>query len=176
MDFTERLTQDRDRLVDRWAELILETYPPETQQVWRKQKDRFANPVGAAITDSARELFDVFLQWDDGERVAKALDQLVRIRTVQNFKPSQALCFVYLLKKVLRETYMKELGQCGELEALMSLETRIDTMGLIALDLYTQAREKIFQMRVNEVKRAQHNLLRRARMIVDSPATGADER
>jgi hypothetical protein len=58
----------------------------------------------------------------------------------------------------------------------MSLETRIDTMGLIALDLYTQAREKIFQMRVNEVKRAQHNLLRRARMIVDSPATGADER
>lgn len=176
MDLIQRLTQDRDRLVDRWAELILETYPPETQEVWRKQSDRFANPVGAAINDSARDLFDAFLQWDDAECVAEALDQLVRIRTVQNFKPSQALCFVYLLKKVLRETYMKKLAQCDGLEELMGLETRIDTMGLIALDLYTQAREKIFQMRVNEVKRAQHNLLRRARMIVDSPATGADER
>lgn len=176
MDLTERLALNRAKLVSQWADQILGTYPPETQVVWRKQKDRFANPVGVAILEAAENLFDVFLNWDDAEEVSKALDALVRIRSVQNFKPSQALSFVYLLKKVLREAYLDELAASGELRELMTLETRIDNMGLIAFDLYSQTREQIFGMRVNEVKRAQYNLLRRARMIVDSPAAGADER
>ncbi|MGE4292458.1 MAG: RsbRD N-terminal domain-containing protein [Desulfovibrio sp.] len=176
MEFSDRLAQDRAKLVSNYADLILGTYPAETQAVWRKQTDRFANPVGTAILEAAQELIDAFLAWDDAEQVSHALEALVRIRSVQNFKPSQALCFVYLLKKVLRDAYLKELAASGELQALMALETRIDNMGLIAFDLYSKTREQIFAMRVEEVKRAQYNLLRRARMIVDSPAAGADER
>lgn len=176
MSFSDRLAQDRADLISRYADVILGTYPPETQVVWRRQKDRFANPVGAAIRESAEALFDAFLAWDDAEQVSNALETLVRIRSVQNLKPSQALCFVYLLKKVLRETYRQELAETGGLDELLTFETRIDNMALIAFDLYDRTREQIFNLRVEEVKRAQHNLLRRAHMIVDSPAAGADDR
>jgi hypothetical protein len=45
----------------------------------------------------------------------------------------------------------------------------------MAFDLYSKDREAIFNMRVKEVKLAQSNLLRRARMIVDNTAKGAEE-
>ncbi|MEF2143918.1 MAG: RsbRD N-terminal domain-containing protein [Desulfovibrionaceae bacterium] len=176
MDFSERLSQDSAKLIDRWAELVLGTYPPETQQVWRKQVNRFANPVGQAIREGCDEIFGLFLAWDDAEKIGNALENLVKIRAVQNFHPSQALSFVYLLKKVLREAYLDELDKTGQLTDLLGYETRIDNMGLIAFDLYSKCREQIFDLRVKEVKLAQHNLLRRARMIVESPAAGADER
>lgn len=174
MAFLERLSQDRDLLVEKWGDLVLGTYPEETQAVWRKQKNRFANPVGNNIFDSCATLFDLVLAWDDACKIAEALDELVKIRAVQDFKPSQALSFVYLLKKLLRETYVEILKTDGGLEELMAFETRIDNMALIALDLYCKDRQRIFEMRVREVKMAQHNLLRRANMIVDITASGAE--
>lgn len=175
MDLESRLAERRDDLVAKWRDLILGTYPEETRKFWRRQKNRFANPVGHSIDKCAAELFDLVLAWEDAEAIAEALNELIKIRAVQDFSPSQAVSVVYLLKKLLREEFMRELGEANRLAELMAFEARVDNLALMAFDLYSRDREAIFNMRVKEVKIAQHNLLRKANMIVEFTAKGAEE-
>lgn len=175
MNLENRLTEQRDSLVAKWADLIFASYPEETQRVWKRQHDQFANPVGCAIHECSAQLFDLILVWDDAETIAASLERLIKIRAIQDFTPSQAVSFIFGLKKILRDEYFKELRRDGGLDQLLAFEARVDNLALMAMDIYSNCRETLYNMRVKEVKSAQYNLLRRARMIVDQPAKGAEE-
>jgi hypothetical protein len=165
MGLTDSIAARSAELARKWADLVLGTYPQETQVVWRKNNDAFTNPVGAAIHDSTSRLIPLLLSWNDPEAVAHALEQIVKIRAVQDFSPGQALSFVFLLKKLLRQEFMKELSAKGELEELLRFETRVDNLAVIAFDLLVAARDQIARMRVEEVKRAHVNIVRRANLM-----------
>jgi hypothetical protein len=167
MTFESILTERKAELSEKWAGLVLQTYPRETQKIWGRQKDRFDNPVGVTIIEATRELFPSILEWDDAEKISKSLDKLIRIRAVQDFSPSQAISFVFLLKKLLRDEFFKPMKKEGTLEDLLRFEAKIDNLAMMAFDIYSKSRELIYRMRVDEVKRAQHNLLKKAKMIVD---------
>lgn len=167
MTFESVLTEQKNQLSEKWADLILQTYPKETQIIWGRQKDRFQNPVGAAIIEATQELFNEMLDWQDAGKIAEGLDKLIRIRSVQDFSPSQAISFVFLLKKLLRDEFFKPMKKEGTLEALLRFEAKIDNMSMMAFDIYCKGREQIYRLRVDEVKRAQSNLLKRAGMLVD---------
>ncbi len=161
MGLTDSIAARAEELSHKWAELILGTYPEQTQAVWRTHHDPFPNPVGAAIKGATDRLIPLLLTWNDAEAVANSLEQLVKIRAVQDFPPSRALSFVFLLKKLLRQEFMADLSAKGELEELLRFETRVDNLAVIAFDLYVAARDQIARMRVEEVKRAHKNLVRR---------------
>ncbi|TIH14933.1 hypothetical protein D0S45_12385 [Marinifilum sp. JC120] len=175
MSLVQKLSERREDLTEKWYEMILSSYPKETQDVWRSNKDRFTNPVGVTIKKVAGELFDLILEWKSADDLANSLDELVKIRTVQDFAPSKALSFVFLFKKLLRDEFMEELKSEGKLDELLAFETRIDNLGLIAFDIYTKNRDLIAQMRIEEVKRSHHMLLRRVNKIEDASAKGAGQ-
>ncbi len=66
--------------------------------------------------------------------VVRRLDDIVRIRAVQQFSASDALGFIFLLKKSLRESIpekmMKDQHLVGE---LLKLESRVDSLALTCL-------------------------------------------
>lgn len=165
MGLIEAMAERAEELSQKWASLILGTYPAETQAVWRKNTDEFSNPVGCCIQEAASRLIPLLLTWNDAQAVAQALDQIVKIRAVQDFSPSQALSFVFLLKKLLRQEFAKELAAKGELEELLRFETRVDNLAVMAFDLYVASRDQIARMRVDEVKRAHANIVRRANLM-----------
>lgn len=167
MTFNTVLAERKAELSEGWAELVLRTYPKETQKVWTRQKDRFQNPVGAAILEATGELFDLLIDWKDAGEIAASLDKLIRIRAVQDFTPSQAIGFVFLLKKLIRDEFFKGMERDGTLADLLRFEARIDNLAMMSFDIYTKSREEVFRLRVEEVKRSQSNLLRRAGMIAD---------
>lgn len=167
MTFESELAERKDELSEKWAELILRTYPKETQKVWTRQKDRFQNPVGAAIFEATRALVDLIIEWEDAERIAQELDRLIKIRSVQDFSPSQAISFVFLLKKLFRDEYFKTMESEGRLPELLRFEAKVDNLAMMSFDIYCKGREQVYRMRVDEVKRAQSNLLRRAGMVAD---------
>lgn len=170
MTFESQLAERKAELAQKWADLILGTYPKETQKVWGKQKDRFQNPVGAAIIEATGELMDLILQWQDADAIAANLDKLIRIRSVQDFSPSQAISFVFLLKKLLRDEYFTEMQKAGRLDELLRFEAKVDNLAMMSFDIYSKSREQVFRLRVEEVKRAQSQLLKRAGMIADVTA------
>ena len=161
MKLTDLLTQKKSRIVEGWLRVIYESYPPETAIFLKKEKDRFDNPVGISTSDGIKALYEALLVEMETDRVLAALDEIIRIRAIQDFSPSQALAFIFLLKNVIREELAKEL-RAGDLAAeLLELESRIDGLALLGFDVYTKRREKLHEIRVNEIKNRVSGLMRR---------------
>jgi hypothetical protein len=141
----EALAARKDAIVRAWLARTLETYPERTSRLLAQEKDPFRNPVGHALKEALPALFDELLGAVDAGRLATLLDGIVRIRAVQDFSPSQAVAFVFLLKQVIRE----ELGR----EGLAAVEGRIDEVALIAFDLFMRCREQMFTIKADEARR-----------------------
>jgi hypothetical protein len=148
----EFLRQKKTALVKKWFIRLLETYPPETGKIWSTQKDPFANPIGSTFHEGLKELFDGLLAGKGEEDLARALDPMVRIRAVQEVPPSGAVGFVLLLKEIVREGYAQEGGDPVSPEELRKFDSRIDRLGLMAFDLYTECRKKVHEIQLRELK------------------------
>jgi hypothetical protein len=149
--------------------LTAQTYAPDSAEFIKKNKDQFANPVGGAMQNSLNGLLDQLINSMDPEAVTSHLDAIIRIRAVQNFTPSQAIAFVLSLKKVLRENLTKELRDSRIASELVTFETKIDRLCLMAFDIYMQCREKIFQIRANETRNRTFKAFARAGLISEAP-------
>ena len=80
------------------------------------------------------------------------MNDIIKIRAIQNFSPSSAIGFVFSLKKVIRDELGAELLEKKNVAEFSKLESTIDRIALIAFDLYMEAKEKVFKIRVNEIK------------------------
>src|SRR5574341_843796 len=111
----------------------------------------------------------------DADKITPLLDGVVRMRAVQDFSASQAVAFVFLLKKVLREELPCGMEAEQDGGALATIEGRIDEMALLAFDLFMQCRERLYETRANEVKRRFWLLERRHGMNRSAAASGEDD-
>ncbi len=169
MNLKKLLAQKKAPIVGRWLDLIFETYPDDAQRFLTKQKDRFANPVGTTISKEIENLYDELIEGLEPDRVSPLLDRIIRIRAVQDFSPSQAVKFVFLLKKAIKKEILKEILEDQLSEDLAMIESRIDDLALLAFDLYMNCREKLYDIRANEAKNQVSRLLQRAGMLSEIP-------
>jgi hypothetical protein len=152
MGLNEALAAKRGVVLERWFQAVLATYPEETARFLAGGADPFANPVGHTVRVGLEKLYDRFVADVPADELSAAIDGIVRIRAVQEFSPSAAVGFVYALRKILRE----ELADAGLAPAgREALENGVDRLALVAFDVYMQCREKIFEIRVREIKESQ---------------------
>lgn len=163
------LQQKGPAILERWRLLIRETYPPETAKFLGSKKDQFANPVGHFIRHGTEAVLDQLLGSMDREAVRECMDPLVRIRAVQDFDPSEAVDFVFSLKKAVRKEMGGEIEKKGLSGELLELDSRIDTLARIAFDMYAKCREQIYEIRIKEIKKRSAVLLRRMNTLNDEP-------
>jgi hypothetical protein len=171
------LAAHKEAVLDQWLVLVLDTYAPETAVLWKKKKDPFANPVRHKIEGGMRGVVEGLLACagkPEAAAFAPHLDELVRVRAVQDFTPSQAVSFILLLKKVVRETLWPDVAEHGLFVELLALESTIDVLVLLCLDIYCQCRETIYQLRVNQVKNQYDRLLKRANLVCDFSPEGEE--
>ena len=161
MKLEELLSQKRSSIVKRWFHLILETYPSDTSTLLKKQKDQFSNPVGYTISQGIEGVFEGLVTGAQNERTLPFLDKVIRVRAIQDFTPAQAIDFVFILKEVIREELKKEIREQQLFEDLLVLESRIDDLARSSFNIYMECREKIYELKANELKRWTHNLLER---------------
>lgn len=153
MTFGELLQQHKNAIVGRWLEVALSVYAAEASAAFQRQKDPFANPVGHRLRAGTREIFEELLGGMDGEKIRQHLHEIISIRAVQELPPSRIVGFVFELKDAIR----KELGGAFEdsqfTSELARLDGQIDRIGLDAFDVFAKCRERLCELRVNEVKR-----------------------
>lgn len=166
------LSEYRAAVCEAWLDRALAIYSNEYGGFVRGRQNPFANPVGAILKEGLASLFDALVDGADAERCRAALTPVIRIRAVQDAPPSQALAFVPLLKDVVRKILHKEMQDEKTREAVSDFEARIDQAALLAFDIYSECREKIFELRVNELKRNTVRLLSRP----GAPAASSDEK
>jgi hypothetical protein len=138
-------SEQKGVLLEKWLERTLATYPPQTLRFLHGEKDRFRNPVGHTLREGLATLLDGVTGEMPPAEIRPALEGIVRLRAVQDFTPSQAVGFVYLLREILSE----------ELEggAAPAVQKRIDELALLAFDLFMKCREEIFEIKAREARR-----------------------
>ena len=166
------LSQKKAAILERWFHLILETYPADTSRFLKQKKDRFVNPVGYTTSQEIEALYEELLHGMNLDKLSASLNNIIIIRSVQDFSPSQAISFIFLLKKAIREELASEIRENRAFDELLEFDSRIDKLALLALDIYMKCREKIYEIRVNEVKADRERafkLLERANLMYGKP-------
>ncbi|MDH4043928.1 MAG: RsbRD N-terminal domain-containing protein [Gemmatimonadota bacterium] len=140
-------------IVERWCQDALAVYSSRAALVFAREQDQFANPIGHSLRTGTRAVFEALLDGADDERIRRALDDILRTRAIQQLAPSAAVEFLFHLKDVIRQ----ELGSASN-EAVCSHDLtefmrRIDHAVLMAFDVYVAYRERLCELRINEVKR-----------------------
>ena len=172
MSLDNLLGQRKTVIIKKWFDLVVKTYPADTAEFLKKQKDPFANPVGNTTFRGLEILFDELLKEMDREVITSFLDPIIRIRAVQDFSPSQATSFILALKKIVRQKLSKELIENQIANELLRFESKIDELCLIAFNIFMECKEKIYDIKANEEKNKVYKAFARAGLITEVPEEG----
>ncbi len=109
MSVLEIFRSKKDKVVSTWIESVYNCYPLDTKGFLRTKKDDFCNPVGEITTTMGNYLFDAVA----GEHVLedklnKALERFVKLRSVQDFTPSKGLGVLFVFKQIFRHTFLND--------------------------------------------------------------------
>lgn len=162
MGLKDLIIAKKTAILKRWFDMILGTYPEETSNHLRKQADPFANPISHTISKGIEGIFSTVIEGTDIESAFPFLDNIIKLRAVQDSTPSGAIAFILLLKKAIREELKDKIHEGVIYHELLALESNIDEITLLCFDLYMKCREKVYELKANEVKNMTFRLLQRA--------------
>jgi len=167
MNLKDLLLEKKSAIIKKWFDLIIDNYPADSSNFLKKQKNRFSNPIGCTISESIDSLFGEIVHGVDSEKVFPLLNDVIKIMAVQDFFPSKAVSFVFLLKQVIREELGNDIKKKQLLDELVSYESQIDDLALLSFDIYMKCRERIYEIKADEVRRMTFRLLQRANLICE---------
>jgi len=148
----ESLRDCEDAIFERWMADTLAVYPDEGARAFAREQNRFANPVGHSLRVGIRAIVTALLAGNDEEEIRRALNDILQIRAIQQLTPATAVGFLFALKALIRDTLRADAGRLTA--ELAELDRRIDQAALMGFDLYVAHRERVYELRLNEVKRA----------------------
>jgi hypothetical protein len=158
----------------RWLQDTLATYPEDSSAAFRRESDPFGNPVGHALRTGIHAALEALLEGKDASEVCSHLEDVIRVRAVQELAPSQAVSFVFLLKEAVRAELGESGGGSPSASDLAELDNLIDQIALCAFDVYLRYREQVYELRVNEVKRSVAQVVQRWSRRGSPPKTDED--
>ena len=165
MDLVKQLAQKKSAVVKAWFENLVNTYPIDTAQFLKNQSDPFANPVGQNSLQSLDAVFDLLLGGFEFKTAQPLIDPIIRMRAIQNFTPSQAVRFIFDLKKIIRDIIPVDTKDAQGQKDMRLLDDRIDRLGLLGFDIYMLCREKIYDLKANEMRARTYSAFARAGLI-----------
>jgi len=168
MQIYKLLQQKKAAIIERWCDLVIDTYPAEARDFFKQKKNRFSNPVGAQLHAQTTACLDKFIAEETDEETADCLKEIVQIRSVQEFSPAMAVGFVLYLKQAIREQLAEEIRTQALFTELLSIESRIDRVQLAVFDSYSKVREKMHEIRADELRRRTFMAMKRMTLFRDS--------
>ncbi|WP_339136319.1 MAG: RsbRD N-terminal domain-containing protein [Candidatus Electrothrix sp. GW3-4] len=150
MNISEAFKNKEKKIIDTWVERALDSYT--SADFFKQSKDQFANPVGANIRVGLTKIFHLILAEADAQDFAEPLDQVVRIRAVQEFTPAQAVAPLLELKWVVKQVFSADEKCRSLLPELNPFDRDVDRIALMAFDMYMNCRDRLYQARIRELK------------------------
>jgi len=149
----EILKKERDRVVDMWLNTLFSTYHPKTAKFLENKRNKFDNPVGSTFKEAISPLFDEIIGDFNQEKIGQYLDDIIRIRAVQDFVPSQAVGIFVVLKDIVRKALPSKDIVPEIYEELFIFDAKVDRVALMAFDIYMACRERIWEIKLNDFKK-----------------------
>jgi len=164
--FKEVLRAHERELLAGWFEQMMQSYPVEARKYFKKINSDFTNPVGANLYHSLEKLLHTLLSdAPDADAVNESVYMILRIKAVQEVLPSQAVSFVPALKQVVEQVCGKALKEAGvSFQEWLDFYSDLDTVALYAFDNYSESRELIYKMRLDQIRQT-NDILVRAQLV-----------
>lgn len=169
MSLKKLLEEKRSIILQRWFDEIMTTYPTDSSGFLKTQKDRFLNPVGHTFSQGINSIIETLIIGRGFEEDLPFLDDIIRVRAIQDLTPAQALTFVFSLKTVVREELRMEIKQNQLYDELLKFESEIDQLALFAFNTYVKCREQLYELKTDELKRMTFTLLKKANLMSELP-------
>ncbi|HHD63298.1 MAG TPA: hypothetical protein ENK96_02805 [Desulfobulbaceae bacterium] len=152
----EALQKKKKEILFIWIDRTLDSYV--SSGFFKKSRDKFANPVGANIREGLSRIFELLIGDKDQKEMVKPLDQVIRIRAVQDFSPAQAVAPILELKWVVKQVFATDKATRPMLSEMDSFDCDVDRLALTAFDMYMNCREQLYKNRVRELKSGRYIL------------------
>jgi hypothetical protein len=156
MDLAEGFRNHSEKIINKWVEYTLSTYT--SSGFFVKERDKFANPVGGNVREALGKLFLLLSKGSDSKECIPPLEQIMSIRSVQAFSPSQAVAPLNAVKHITRDVFAADKERKHLVNELYDFEFSVDLAVLAAFDIYMQYRERLYQVRINEIRSGSHIL------------------
>jgi hypothetical protein len=171
MKLQKFLTDNHRSICAQWTDAVFKTYPEEGGKFFSNSSNQFANPVGHTFRTNIEKIYMALVRGDDVAECSTDLDGILRIRAVQGFAPSVALCFLPALKEIVhRETARAGLDETPD--EMREWDVRIDRLTMLGFDLYMACRETLWKQKANQLYSRTHKLLERSNLIKDEEVAG----
>ena len=150
---------------------LMASYPKESARFFKDTRDPFANPVGATFKKGLEALFDIVTaERFDAGAAAEVLEPMVRVRTIQELKPSQALGFIPEIKTIVQKDLRKAHQTEKDASALLQrVEGNADKSLLVAFDIYMACKKQVFTLRAKQARESVGKLLIKKKLISELP-------
>ncbi len=129
----------RNLILERWLEVVLESYHKEIKTFCIKERDSFLNPVGSTYRESMGIVLDALFGIFSHERVSFALENMVKIGCLNGYSFDEKKGYIPFLSILIEEIagydFEKKVRQ--KLEKLLRYEEEI----------YVKTREKLENLR-----------------------------
>ena len=159
MNLKETIKKNKSLLLKEWFTATINTYPKDSARILGKDSNRFDNPVGAVTRESLEDVLDLICQTYTEKTLEKALDPVIRIRAVQAFDASDAVSFIFALKKI-GESFLDQ-------SQLRQFDHMVDHIALAGFDKFMKCKEEIFLLKATESKRRIHRAFERAGLVAE---------
>ncbi len=160
MNLYKLLLKKKSVILKKWLDEIFDTYPADTSKFLKGEKDMFANPVGHTIAANAEYILEGLIKGEDVAALSAYMEWIIRIRAVQDFTPSQTVSFMNSLKMVIISQLKTELSKHNVCDEWEELEVRIDSLTLLAFEIYTKMKDKMHEIRMKELEKSERFLIR----------------
>ncbi len=150
MNLLEALKKKEKKILDVWVERTLDSYT--SSDFFKQAKNQFANPVGVNVKVGLTKIFELIMTEAEPQEFAEPLDQVIRIRAVQEFTPAQAVAPILELKWVVKQIFSGDDKGRTLLPELVPFDRDVDRIALMAFDMYMNCRDRLYQARIRELK------------------------
>lgn len=172
MDLKKFLTDNHKNICSQWTDAIIKTYPEEGGKFFSATPNQFSNPVGHTFRSNIERIFLTLANGADVSECSKDLDGILRIRAVQGFSPSVALCFVPALKEIVYQEILRRNPAEPVNSILHDWNITVDRLTMLGFDLYMNCREVLWQQKANQLYNRTHKLLERANLLKNEEVAG----
>jgi len=147
------LNEKKQQILLKWQSAAFSSYQNHDFLNGNKKTGRFLNPISYVTEKSTREILGCLINDENDMKLFTPLEEICRLRAIQESKPAEALKFIFDLKQIIREELTDENQSNYWAVELWDVDRRIDEIGLLAFDVYSDCRAKICELRINEMKR-----------------------
>jgi len=152
MTLAEVLEQKRNLIQSKWTDAVIGSYPTESAKFIVGNKNKFTNPLGYTLENSINIICCNYLNRDIHKECEQAIESMVRLRAVQDFTPTKALGIMFDFKAIVLTEIRDIVDTNDRFDEYLIIETQIDKMIDYALNFYIECRERVNEIKANEVR------------------------